>query len=309
MSLRSRLGRARDAFAGHLGGVRSGAVVDAAAWDALEDALILADVGVATTADLLRRVRERADSLAVDRPEVVLDLLKEELVTRLGAADRGLASGGAPSVWLFVGVNGAGKTTTIGKLGRRQVEAGKKVVFAAGDTFRAAAVHQLELWGERAGASVVRGAEGADPGSVVFDAVEHAAASGADLVLADTAGRVHTSGNLMDELSKVRRVAEKGAGTVTETLLVLDATTGQNGLVQARRFTEAAGVTGVVLTKLDGSSRGGIVVAVQEALGIPVKLVGVGEGPGDLVDFDPAEFVDALFDLDDDDRSGACLTA
>ena len=201
MSLRSRLGRARDAFAGHLGGVRSGAVVDAAAWDALEDALILADVGVATTADLLRRVRERADSLAVDRPEVVLDLLKEELVTRLGAADRGLASGGAPSVWLFVGVNGAGKTTTIGKLGRRQVEAGKKVVFAAGDTFRAAAVHQLELWGERAGASVVRGAEGADPGSVVFDAVEHHAALavehvvqlGADLVVVLT-GTVDVDG-------------------------------------------------------------------------------------------------------------------
>jgi fused signal recognition particle receptor len=193
-------------------------------------------------------------------------------------------------------VNGVGKTTTIGKLGRRQVAEGRHVIFAAGDTYRAAAVDQLELWAERADATVVRGAEGADPSSVVFDAVEHAAARGADLVLADTAGRVHTRQNLMDELTKIRRVAEKGAGTVTETLLVLDATTGQNGLVQARQFTEAADVTGLVLTKLDGSARGGIVIAVEGELGIPVKYVGVGEGLDDLVPFEPRDFVDALFD-------------
>ena len=304
MSLRSRLGRARSAFAGQLRGVRSGSTVDPAAWNALEEALILADIGVTTSADILSAVRSRADDEAVDEPHIVLDLLKAEITSRLGTVDRSLARGGAPSVWLFVGVNGVGKTTTVGKLGRMEVGSGTSVVLAAGDTFRAAAADQLALWGERVGAPVVRGAEGADPSSVIFDAVEHAAAIGADLVLADTAGRVHTQGNLMDELSKVRRVAEKGAGTVTETLLVIDATTGQNGLVQARRFVEAADVTGVVLTKLDGSARGGIVVAVQEDLGIPVKMVGVGEGPDDLISFVPTEFVDALFDIDADIDAG-----
>ncbi len=299
MSLRSRLGRARNAFSVQVRGVRSVSTVDASTWDALEEALILADLGVSTTADVVAAVRQRADAEAVDEPDVVLDLMRAELVERLGSYDRILARGGDPSVWLFVGVNGVGKTTTVGKLGRMEVQAGTSVVLAAGDTFRAAAADQMALWGDKVGAAVISGAEGADPSSVIFDAVEHAAAVGADLVLADTAGRVHTQGNLMDELSKVRRVAEKGAGTVTETLLVIDSTTGQNGLVQARRFTEAADVTGVVLTKLDGSARGGIVVAVQEELGIPVKMVGVGEGPDDLMMFDPVEFVDALFELDD----------
>ncbi|MDP7598826.1 MAG: signal recognition particle-docking protein FtsY [Acidimicrobiales bacterium] len=300
MSLRSRLGRARNAISAQVLGVRSASTVDASTWNALEEALILADLGVSTTADVLTAVRQRADAEAVDEPGIVLDLLRAELVERLGAADRSLARGGHPAVWLFVGVNGVGKTTTVGKLARMEVRAGTSVVLAAGDTFRAAAADQLALWGDKVGAPVVRGAEGADPSSVIFDAVEHAAAVRADLVLADTAGRVHTRGNLMDELSKVRRVAEKGAGTVTETLLVIDSTTGQNGLIQARRFTEAADVTGVVLTKLDGSARGGIVVAVQEELGIPVKMVGVGEGPDDLIEFDPVEFVDALFELDSD---------
>jgi len=295
MSLRTRLGRARDAFSGRLGGVRARDVVDAATWDELEEALLAADLGVDTTMGLLERVRGRAADEGVSDPDGVLGLVKADMVDVLGAADRSLALGGTPSVWLFVGVNGVGKTTTIGKLGHREAAAGRSVVFAAGDTFRAAAGDQLAQWGDRAGGPVVRGAEGADPGSVVFDAVEHAAAQGADLVLADTAGRVHTRSNLMDELRKVRRVAEKGAGTVTETLLVLDATTGQNGLLQAERFTEAADVTGVVLTKLDGSARGGIVFAIQERLGMPVKLVGVGEGLDDLVEFDPADFVDAVF--------------
>jgi fused signal recognition particle receptor len=300
MSLRSRLGRARNAISAQVLGVRSASTVDASTWNALEEALILADLGVSTTADVLTAVRQRADAEAVDESAIVLDLLRAEFVERLGAVDRSLARGGHPAVWLFVGVNGVGKTTTVGKLARMEVQAGTSVVLAAGDTFRAAAVDQLALWGDKVGAPVVRGAEGADPSSVIFDAVEHAAAVGADLVLADTAGRVHTRGNLMDELSKVRRVAEKGAGTVTETLLVIDSTTGQNGLIQARRFTQAADVTGVVLTKLDGSARGGIVVAIQEELGIPVKMVGVGEGPDDLIEFDPVEFVDALFELDSD---------
>jgi len=282
--------------------VRAAEVVDEASWEDLSDALLLADVGVITAGELVAEVRLRVgrDGLpgGVGAGVGVLEVLKEVLVERLGGVDRSLALGGSPSVWLFVGVNGVGKTTTIGKLGRREAGAGRSVVLAAGDTFRAAAADQLALWGDRSDVPVVRGAEGADPSSVVFDAVEHAAARGAELVLADTAGRVHTRSNLMDELAKVRRVAEKGSGTVTETLLVVDATTGQNGLVQARQFAEVAEVTGIVLTKLDGSAKGGIVVAVQEDLGIPVKLVGVGEGVDDLVEFDPADFVDALFATD-----------
>jgi fused signal recognition particle receptor len=296
MSLRNRLGRARGALATRLAAVRGRDEVDAATWERLEEALILADVGVVSSAALLARVRERAAVEGVSGGDGVVELLKEEIVGRLDGADRTLSVAGAPSVWLFVGVNGVGKTTTIGKVGRRQVAQGRRVVFAAGDTYRAAAVDQLALWAERAGATVVRGAEGADPSSVVFDAVEHAASQGDDLVLADTAGRVHTRRNLMDELAKVRRIAGKGAGTVTETLLVLDATTGQNGLVQARQFAEAADVTGLILTKLDGSARGGIVLAIEDELGIPVKFVGVGEELDDLVPFEPGEFVDALFE-------------
>ena len=296
MSLRNRLGSTRGAFATRLAAVRGRDEVDVAIWERLEEALILADVGVVPSEALLALVRERAAVEGASGGDGVVGILKEEIVGRLDGADRTLSVAGAPSVWLFVGVNGVGKTTTIGKVGRRQVAQGRRVVFAAGDTYRAAAVDQLALWAERAGATVIRGAEGADPSSVVFDAVEHAAAMGADLVLADTAGRVHTRRNLMDELAKVRRVAGKGAGTVTETLLVLDATTGQNGLVQARQFGEAADVTGLILTKMDGSARGGIVLAVEHELGIPVKFVGVGEGLDDLVPFEPGEFVDALFE-------------
>ncbi len=199
-------------------------------------------------------------------------------------------------VWLFVGVNGVGKTTTIGKVARLQVAKGHSVVLAAGDTFRAAAAEQLSTWAERAGVPVVRGAEGGDPSAVVYDAVRRAAAHGDDLVLADTAGRLHTKVNLVEELKKIRRVADRPPGRVTEVLLVLDATTGQNGLAQAKQFTEAVGVTGVVLTKLDGTAKGGIVVAIQRELGLPVKLVGIGEGTDDLVPFDADDFVEALFD-------------
>ena len=205
---------------------------------------------------------------------------------------------GSPDVWLFVGVNGVGKTTTIGKLARRQKAAGRSVLLAAGDTFRAAAAEQLAMWAERTGAEIVRGAEGGDPSAVVFDAVQRAAARGNDLVLADTAGRLHTKVNLVEELKKIRRVADRDPGNVTEVLLVLDATTGQNGLTQARQFADAVDVTGIVLTKLDGTAKGGIVIAVQRELVVPVKLVGLGEGPDDLVDFDPDEFVDALLATD-----------
>ena len=230
----------------------------------------------------------------IDSPDALVEALKRELVTLLeDDAELHLADDGT-NVWLFVGVNGVGKTTTIGKLGMRQIQAGHKVVMAAGDTFRAAAADQLELWADRVGASIIRGNEGGDPGAVVFDAVQHAAARGADLVLADTAGRLHTKTNLMEELKKVRRVAERPPGEVTEVLLVIDATTGQNGLIQARQFAEAVGVTGVVLTKLDGTAKGGIAIAIRAELGIPIKLVGLGEGAEDLVDFDATEFVEAL---------------
>lgn len=226
-----------------------------------------------------------------------MEALRGELIERLGGYDRSLvrrSDGDGPAVWLFVGVNGVGKTTTIGKLAHQEGGNGAGVMLAAGDTFRAAAAEQLASWADRAGAGIVRGSPGADPSSVVYDAVESAAARGAGLVMADTAGRFHNRSNLMEELRKIRRVAAKGAGEVTETLLVLDAATGQNGLTQARQFTEAVDVTGVVLTKLDGSAKGGIVVAVQEELGVPVKLVGLGEGLDDLVPFDEAAFVDAL---------------
>lgn len=295
-TFRERLGKARSAMTGYLSSILSGGDVNAETWEELEEALIRADVGVLATTDILDSVREKADDAKVKDPAMLIELVKDEMKGRLGGKDISLAEGGDPSVWLFVGVNGVGKTTTIGKIATREVADGRSIVLAAGDTFRAAAAEQLQMWGERSGADVVRGNEGGDPSSVIFDAVESAAAKGAEIVLADTAGRLHTKTNLMNELSKVRRVAEKGAGTVTETLLVIDATTGQNGLIQAREFTEAADLTGVVLTKLDGSAKGGIVVAVQNELDIPVKLVGLGEGPHDLIPFDADEFVDALFE-------------
>ncbi len=284
----------RDRLAGVLGGLR-GRSIDEDAWEELEEALILADVGVPTTMAILDRVRDRAKEEKAKDFDDALALLRNEMEIELGDTDISLAVEGEPAIWMFVGVNGVGKTTTIGKLAKREADAGRTLVLAAGDTFRAAAAEQLETWAERSDAGFVRGAEGADPGSVVFDAVEHAAAINADLVLADTAGRLHNKTNLMEELRKVRRVAEKAKGQVSEVLLVIDATTGQNGLVQAKQFTEAVEVTGIVLTKLDGSAKGGIVLAIQKELGIPIKLVGLGEGIDDLVEFDAHEFVDALF--------------
>ena len=294
--LRDRLGKTRAALSRSLGTLTGRRTIDDEAWDSIEEALLVADVGVPTTSRLLDELRERASAARVDDPEQLVALLREEIVDDLSGADRDLHHApDGPTVWLFVGVNGTGKTTTIAKLARREIHDGRPALLAAADTFRAAAADQLAHWGERVGADVVRGQEGADPGSVVFDAVDAAAGRGAGVVLVDTAGRMHTKVNLMEELKKIRRIAERSPGAPQEVLLVIDATTGQNGLAQARQFAEAVGVTGVVLTKLDGTAKGGIVLAIEVDLGIPVKLVGVGEAPEDLVPFDPAEFAAALF--------------
>jgi fused signal recognition particle receptor len=293
---RDRLSKARSTFAGYVTSIRSRSGIDQDTWDDLEEAMIRADVGVTATQDILDRLRATVAERAITDPNDLVEALKDQLKADLSTGDRSLRfDEGAPNVWLFVGVNGVGKTTTIGKIGKLQAAEGRSVVMAAGDTFRAAAAEQLGTWAERAGADLVRGSEGGDPSSVIFDAVQRAAARGSDLVLADTAGRLHTKVNLMEELRKVRRVADRDPGTVTEVLLVLDATTGQNGLVQAQQFTEAVDLTGVVLTKLDGSAKGGIALAIQSELGIPIKLVGLGETADDLIEFDPDEFVDALF--------------
>ncbi len=296
-SLRDRLAKARLAFTGALTGVLGRSGITEESFDDLEEALLRADVGVGVTTDLIDGLRAKVAAKEITEPQALLDELEAEMVSRLSGSDRTLAfdaDADGPNVWMFVGVNGVGKTTTIGKLANQQMCDGRTVLLAAGDTFRAAAAEQLTTWAERSGAEIVRGAEGGDPSSVIYDGVERAAARGIQLVMADTAGRLHTKSNLMEELKKVRRVAEKGAGRVTETLLVIDATTGQNGLTQAREFREATDVTGVVLTKLDGSAKGGIVFAIETELGIPVKLVGIGETIDDLIPFDPAEFVAAL---------------
>jgi fused signal recognition particle receptor len=296
-SYRSRLGSVRGLFSGAVAALRSGRI-DAATWESLEEALIRADVGVATADALLGDLQARVDAKEISGGGDLLAALGTAIRQLLETAGtRSLrfdGTPGAPDVWLIVGVNGVGKTTTIGKLAKRQSAAGRSVLLAAGDTFRAAAADQLAMWAERTGTEIVRGAEGGDPSAVVFDAVQRAAARGNELVLADTAGRLHTRVNLVEELKKIRRVADRDPGHVTEVLLVLDATTGQNALAQARQFTEAVEVTGIVLTKLDGTAKGGIVIAVQRELGLPVKLVGLGEGPDDLVDFDPDAFVEAL---------------
>jgi len=293
-SFLERLGKARSVVSGYVGSVLSRTSVDASTWDELEEALVRADVGVSTATELIEGLRERAKNESITDPALLVAALKADLKADL-AADRSLSMASeGQTVWLFVGVNGVGKTTTIGKIGRRLTDQGTSVLMAAGDTFRAAAAEQLGTWAERCEADLVRGAEGADPSSVIFDGIQKADARGIDVVLGDTAGRLHNKVNLMEELRKVRRVADREPGFVAETLLVIDATTGQNGLAQAKVFAEAVAVTGVVLTKLDGSAKGGIVFAVQHELGIPVKLVGLGEGADDLVDFDADEFVEAL---------------
>jgi fused signal recognition particle receptor len=294
--LRDRLGKARALLAGYFGDLRGRSVIDDEVWEELEEALIRADVGVTVTGKILDDLRLRVKEQSVTTPAELLDLLKADLVEQLATADRALSfSPGQPNVWMFVGVNGVGKTTSIGKIAQREAASGRSVVMAAADTFRAAAAEQLQLWSQRVGADLVRGQDGADPGSVVFDAMAAAGNRGADLVLVDTAGRLHTKVNLMEELKKLRRIVDRTPGALKEVLLVIDASTGQNGLNQAKQFGEAVEVTGVILTKLDGTAKGGIVLAVQSELGIPVKLIGVGESAADLIEFDPEEFVEALF--------------
>jgi len=296
--LRDRLGKTRAALTESLRSITRRPTIDDETWDDLEDALLLADVGVATTRQILADLRDRAAQDRIVDPEALVTLLRVELVARLAdETTRGLGRAATgPTVWLFVGVNGVGKTTTIAKLARRERDAGHKVVLAAADTFRAAAAEQLEEWGARIDAPVVRGQQGADPGSVVHDAMSAASGRDLDVVLVDTAGRLHTKVNLMEELKKIRRIVERTPGALQEVLLVVDATTGQNGLEQARVFTEAVGVTGVVLTKLDGTAKGGIVLGIERELDLPVKVVGVGEGADDLVPFDPEEFVAAVLE-------------
>ncbi|WP_431942136.1 signal recognition particle-docking protein FtsY [Micromonospora marina] len=295
--LRSRLSRSQNVFGKGLLGLLSRDRLDEDTWEEIEDSLITADVGIDATREIVDRLRERTRVLGTRTGDELRALLAAELVNALDPGlDRSLRTApkeGVPAVVLVVGVNGAGKTTTCGKIARVLVADGRSVLLGAADTFRAAAADQLETWGGRVGAETVRGPEAADPASVAFDAVKRGIDTGVDTVLIDTAGRLQNKIGLMDELGKVKRVVEKH-GPIDETLLILDATTGQNGLEQARVFTEAVNVTGVVLTKLDGTAKGGIVIAVQRKLGIPVKLVGLGEGKDDLAPFDPAQFVDAL---------------
>jgi fused signal recognition particle receptor len=295
--LRSRLARSQSSLGRGLLTVLAREKLTEDDWEEIEETLLAADVGVGATTQIVERLRTQSMVLATASGPELRELLVRELTSVLGPdLDRGLRTDrrdGHPGVLLVVGVNGAGKTTTVGKIARALVGDGKSVVLGAADTFRAAAADQLETWGERVGVLTVRGREGGDPASVAFEAVRTGMEGEVDTVVVDTAGRLHTKSGLMDELGKVKRVVEKLA-PVTEVLLVLDATTGQNGVVQARVFTEAVHVTGVVLTKLDGTAKGGIVVRVQNELGIPVKLVGLGEGPDDLAPFEPRAFAEGL---------------
>jgi fused signal recognition particle receptor len=295
--LRGRLAKSQNTLGRGMLGLLGGGDLDEESWEAVEDTLLIADLGPVVTESIVSSLRTRMASSRVrtetDARAVVRDVLIEELRPDLDRSIKALPHDNKPSVLLVVGVNGTGKTTTVGKLARVLVADGRRVVLGAADTFRAAAADQLQTWASRVGAQVVRGAEGADPASVAFDAVDEGIDSGADVVVIDTAGRLHTKTGLMDELGKVKRVVSRRA-EVDEVLLVLDATIGQNGLPQARVFAEVVDITGVVLTKLDGTAKGGIVFRVQQELGVPVKLVGLGEGPDDLAPFEPAAFVDAL---------------
>ena len=270
--------------------------LDDAFYEELEEALILADLGAASAADTVEQLRKRVSQKLMTRADEVKDALRDILAEKLDVGDPALDLSTSPSVVLVIGVNGVGKTTSIGKLAARFKSEGKKVLLCAGDTFRAAAADQLEIWAGRAGVDIVRQHEGADPGAVLFDALQAAKARHADVVLCDTAGRLHNKQNLMNELAKLRKIIDRETpDAAKETLLVLDATTGQNGLIQARQFKETAGLTGIILTKLDGTAKGGIVVAIAQELQVPVKFVGVGEGIDDLRPFDAREFVKELF--------------
>jgi len=296
--LRGRLAKSQSAFGRSMLGLLGGGDLDEDSWEEVEDTLLVADLGPTTTTSVVEHLRSAMAAGSVRNEAQARAVLRQVLISELNPAFdrsiRALPHDDKPSVLLVVGVNGTGKTTTVGKLARVLVADGRRVVLGAADTFRAAAADQLQAWAARVGAEVVRGPEGADPASVAFDAVDRGIATGADVVVIDTAGRLHTKTGLMDELGKVKRVMEKRAAAVDEVLLVLDATIGQNGLTQARVFADVVDITGVVLTKLDGTAKGGIVFRVQQELGVPVKLVGLGEGPDDLAPFEPAAFVDAL---------------
>jgi len=293
---RQRLGRTRNVLGSSVAELFGRGVTEEA-WEGLEEALITADVGVTASLEIVEELKRRSREEGATTGEAVLELLKQELRQALETPDRSLAraTDDGPTVWLITGVNGTGKTTTIGKLAAVESREGRTVTLAAADTFRAAAAEQLGVWAERTGAQLVRKDEGADPAAVAYESYDAAISHGSELLIVDTAGRLHNKRQLMDELGKVKRVLEKQAGPLEETLLVLDATTGQNGIAQAQAFLEAVEVTGIALTKLDGSSKGGIVVAVQRELGLPVKLVGLGEEIDDLAPFDPELFVDGLF--------------
>lgn len=300
--LKERLGKTRTALAESVKRVFTGRRVDDEVWEELEQVLVEADLGIDTTLAIIDDMKRVSRERGITESDELYTVLKEELITLLCKGDRSLTfnTDGKPHVTLIAGVNGSGKTTTTGKIAAKLTAEGRKVVLGAADTFRAAAGEQLAIWSERSGAQLVRHAEGADPASVAFDSVEAGIARGADNVLIDTAGRLHTKVNLMEEMKKVQRVvAKRLPGAPHEVLLVLDATTGQNGLQQARVFTEALTVTGIVLTKLDGTAKGGMAVAIQRELGIPIKLIGIGEGVDDLQPFEPREFIEALFRTED----------
>ena len=280
-------------FGTNLLNIFSRTTLDEQAWQEIEDTLIMADVGIKTTQEIVQELKNNPTLKGAHSAQEGKEVLRNQLIDFLATGDRGLNISASPSVLMMVGINGTGKTTTVGKLAHKLVKQGNKCVLGAADTFRAAASQQLQTWGARSSVPVVIGAENSEPSAVAFNAVQEGLAVGAKVVIIDTAGRLHTKAGLMDELGKVKRVIEKHA-TVTETLLVIDATTGQNGLIQARVFTEAVEVTGIILTKLDGSAKGGIVIAVQRELKVPVKFVGIGEGIEDLIEFHAEDFVDGL---------------
>jgi fused signal recognition particle receptor len=285
--------KSKSTFGTSLVNIFSRTTLDEQAWQEIEDTLIMADVGIKTTQEIVQELKNNPTLKGAHSAEEGKEVLRNQLIDFLATGDRSLNISASPSVLMMVGINGTGKTTTVGKLAHKLVKAGNKCVLGAADTFRAAASQQLQTWGQRSSVPVVTGVENSEPSAVAFNAVQEGLAVGAKVVIIDTAGRLHTKAGLMDELGKVKRVIEKHA-TVTETLLVIDATTGQNGLIQARVFTEAVEVTGIVLTKLDGSAKGGIVIAVQRELKVPVKFVGIGEGIDDLIEFNAQDFVDGL---------------
>lgn len=296
--LKERLSKTREGFADKVEQIFTGArKIDESLYEELEEALIQSDVGVNTALELVENLRKSVKEQKISDPVLLKDILKDHITVLLGEETSLNFAQVKPTVYLIVGVNGVGKTTTIGKLAKNLRSQGKSVMLAAGDTFRAAAIDQLEVWGERAGVEVIKQAEGADPAAVAFDAIKAAKSRGVDVLLVDTAGRLHNKVNLMNELSKIKRVLEKEVPeSPHEVLLVLDATTGQNAIQQVKLFQEAADVTGIILTKLDGTAKGGVILGIQGEAQVPVKLIGIGEGIDDLRSFDPLEFAGALFD-------------